>query len=441
VKENNNNERQLAEIVVPDDYSTIQEAINNAQSGDKIYVKEGTYEENIKITKSIELVGESMDFTIISGVEDDHVVDIEADGVTVEGFTIQNSGADKAGVYIDTVHYAVVRMNIVQSSSFGIKLFSSNGNNISDNFLVDNLFNGFRSEASHMTKFSRNVVEDNGVNGLFFNFTSTFNDILGNRVKKNGIEQPEIKLLNVKKYGTPAGLVIDSASRSNSIKANAIEENIAGVSNIGASENNQIFKNDLRRNLEKQAFDTSISIWNADDGGNYWGDYAGEDADGDGIGDTPYAIEGGDNQDHKPLVNPLSPVTPVINGPSEVEIAEQVSYHVRTLEPLYEEVVYLINWGDSVEWERSEPVSPDEGFTFVHEWDSEKTFRVRVRAVVKEKGETVNSDPSAFFPVRVPHNKINVVEDSSEDLVINDFGDILKSIFSRFQNSKIFSDF
>jgi len=45
--------------------------------------------------------------------------------------------------------------------------------------------------------------------------------------------------------------------------------------------------------------------------GNYWDDYNGTDADGDGIGDTPYAVPGGSHEDQYPLMTPLDGVPPV----------------------------------------------------------------------------------------------------------------------------------
>jgi len=45
-------------IIVPDDYPTIQEAINNANDGDTIYVRNETYYENVIVHKAVSLVGE-----------------------------------------------------------------------------------------------------------------------------------------------------------------------------------------------------------------------------------------------------------------------------------------------------------------------------------------------------------------------------------------------
>src|SRR3972149_8773182 len=54
-------------ITVPDDYSTIQDAINAANEGDTIFVKKGTYEEKtLEINKALSLIGEDANITTIN---------------------------------------------------------------------------------------------------------------------------------------------------------------------------------------------------------------------------------------------------------------------------------------------------------------------------------------------------------------------------------------
>lgn len=53
----------------------------------------------------------------------------------------------------------------------------------------------------------------------------------------------------------------------------------------------------------------SVNVWNDGhpSGGNYWSDCTGRDAEGDRIGDTPYVIDG-NNQDDYPLMSSWTPV-------------------------------------------------------------------------------------------------------------------------------------
>ncbi len=57
-------------------------------------------------------------------------------------------------------------------------------------------------------------------------------------------------------------------------------------------------------------------------GGNYWSNYTGSDENGDGIGDTPHAIDA-DNQDDHPLMNPYAPDNAVMDAtPSKTVVGQ-----------------------------------------------------------------------------------------------------------------------
>lgn len=56
-----------AKITVPDDFPTIQQAINAANDGDTVFVKSGIYYEHVLVNKNISLIGQNWITTIIDG--------------------------------------------------------------------------------------------------------------------------------------------------------------------------------------------------------------------------------------------------------------------------------------------------------------------------------------------------------------------------------------
>jgi len=72
-------------------YTSIQGAIDNASDGDTVFVYNDSspYLEKIQIDKSIHLIGEHRDNTVIDGGENNfRTISISVDSVDVQGFTI-----------------------------------------------------------------------------------------------------------------------------------------------------------------------------------------------------------------------------------------------------------------------------------------------------------------------------------------------------------------
>ena len=101
-------------LIVPENYKTIQEAVNAANPGDTIYVKAGIYYENITVDKPISLIGENNTTTIIDGNHTGIRITVTADNVRIQGFTVRNG---EAGIFLRGSSGHKIIDNIVTSKT------------------------------------------------------------------------------------------------------------------------------------------------------------------------------------------------------------------------------------------------------------------------------------------------------------------------------------
>ena len=107
-----------------------------------------------------------------------------------------------------------------------------------------------------------------------------------------------------------------SSSNSNTIVKNDILNNDHGIY-VSSSNNNLIYHNNFIDNINSVYSSDSTNTWNStapvtytyngnqytNHLGNYWDDHTVADADGDGIRDTTYSIDG--DEDKRPLAQPF----------------------------------------------------------------------------------------------------------------------------------------
>ena len=242
---------------VPVDFPTIQDAINHANPGDVIYVYNGTFFENIIVNKSVTLIGQSIDSTILDGNGSGSVITITASNVMVKGFTIKNSGlnVDDGGILISTPSSNnVITGNKIIGNNYGIWLYMSTRNTVSDNLILGNR-KGIALYTSSENILVNNVISENVAAGIEMCF-----------------------------------------SHINEISGNIISHNNYGMS-ILRSINNIYHNNFIENDVDVQVVDSFIS-WSYNGEGNYWSRYSGQDLNQDGIGDFPYVVTEDMNDPH-----------------------------------------------------------------------------------------------------------------------------------------------
>jgi len=110
-------------------YSSIQEAINNAEEGSTIHIKSGIYTEVLNIKKKITLLGENKEKTIINPISEKNKYGIRlgSPDIIIKNLTISNGGP---GLYTTGIKVVASNVRVEDCNIFdtpvGIVIFTSN---------------------------------------------------------------------------------------------------------------------------------------------------------------------------------------------------------------------------------------------------------------------------------------------------------------------------
>ena len=299
-------------VTVPDDYQRIQDAVNAANLGDTIIVKEGIYNEDyITLDKPVYLFGENQKSVIIYHSSLGFV--IRANDVHLAGFTItSNEHGQGHAVDLANSRGCIIEGNLIENNLVGISVYgSSSGNTVSRNVLSKN------ERSIELIDASSNTISYNNITGALVSGisldVSSDNTVYGNRISDlvDGMgalmlwkSSNNVISRNYLLGGNPM-LMIECSG--NILTENHVKDSDYGMV-VGASSGNNIYGNYFINITQQQVLDTkengqlSENSWDNGKEGNYWSSYNGLDNNANGIGDSPYFLYD-KNQDKYPLMD------------------------------------------------------------------------------------------------------------------------------------------
>jgi len=194
---NHNNETKIKpdKIYVDDDFNmnssgwkidhfdNIEEGIENVSESGTVYISNGEYFENLLINKSIKIIGEDKEKTIINGNRNGNVISISNPSCSIEKINISNSGSNSGikiysnnnnisnivfynnyyGVWIDRKTQNSVTNNVFFGNDIAIKLSGASDSKVSNNKIYSNKLEGIYLETCIRITIRNNYFENGGI--------------------------------------------------------------------------------------------------------------------------------------------------------------------------------------------------------------------------------------------------------------------------------------
>lgn len=162
---------------------SIQQAINEVSEGSTVYLAAGNYVENVIINKSIALIGENMDETIIYGTELSPTLLIsKVADVRVANLALRNSyktgSPAVAGVRMWDAQNIEITKCRTEQCEVGIELANTTHCNITKNQIIDNDFYGLHlRDVSSLNVIYGNLISSN-LNGIWVSDLASKNNTI-----------------------------------------------------------------------------------------------------------------------------------------------------------------------------------------------------------------------------------------------------------------------
>ena len=243
-----------------------------------------------------------------------------------------------------TIELLGTRNSAITSCSGKIFLQNSHGNSISQNQLeeIGSSIVSYQSSALELTFSHNNTIVNNDITGVgsygISLVGSDYNNVYGNSISSSDLDQAGIRIESTSSADSVSNWVHENTitnsgtgislriARNNAVYGNNIidcdraimlssaYENIIVGNNItnsanqgvyfGCSDENSLHHNNFINNKQQateqhevywwatmnNTYYSEHNVWDNGEEGNFWSDYSGADGNGDGIGDTPYAV-------------------------------------------------------------------------------------------------------------------------------------------------------